>query len=130
MDPARALVTYPTVRNDAPAADDWGVVVRILGSLVASFAQPTLGTLTVVPASAVPVLLLAANGSRLGALVYNDSPSRFLYLLLGAGVTPATFTARVPPQSLFTLPFPAYTGIITGVWTGGGGGDAQVTELT
>jgi hypothetical protein len=131
MDPARALVTYPTVRNDDPASDDWGVVARLVGPPIPiEFAQPTIGTLTIVPASLVTVVLLAANADRLGALIHNNSPSRFLHVRLGPGATTSAFTARLPPQSLFTLPFPAYTGVITGIWTAGSPSDAQVTELT
>lgn len=133
MDPARALVTYPVVRNDDPAPDDWGAVVRPIFTgppIPVTIAGPTVGTLTIVPASLVTVVLLAANANRLGAFIHNNSASRFLYVRLGLGATTAAFTTRVPPQSLFTLPFPAYTGVITGVWTAGGPSDAQVTELT
>lgn len=135
MDPARALVTSPTIRNDTPAApDDWAMVVLIKGGggppIVVSIVGPTIGITTTIPASGVPAVYLAANPARLGATISNDSPGRFLYIKLGGGVGLASYSVRLGPHSYFELPFPAYTGVIEGVWGPGVGGFAMVTELT
>lgn len=134
MDPARALVTSPTIRNDTPpAADDWAMVVLIKGGgipIIVTIAGPTVGVTTTIPASGVPSVYLAANPNRLGATINNDSPNRFMYIKLGGGVSGVSYSVRLGPHSYYELPFPAYTGVIEGVWAAGVGGFATVTELT
>ena len=134
MDPARALVTSPTIRNDSPpAADDWAMVVLIKGGGIPIFvtiAGPTVGVTTTIPASAVPAVYLAANPNRLGATINNDSPNRFMYIKLGGGVSGVSYSVLLGAHSYYELTFPAYTGVIEGVWGPGVGGFATVTELT
>lgn len=135
MDPARALVTSPTIRDDVPAAaDDWAMVVLIKGGggvpVVVTVVGPTTGVTTAIAASGVPSVYLAANPARLGATINNDSTGRFLYIKLGGGVSGVSYSVRLGPHSYFELPFPAYTGVIEGVWGAGVGGFATVTELT
>jgi len=132
MDPARALVTSPTIRNDTPAPDDWAVVAVIKGGVpfFVVITGPTIGVTTTIAASAVPSVYLAANPARLGATINNDSPNRFMYIKLGGGVGLASYSVRLGPHSYYELPFPAYTGVIEGVWGPGVGGFATVTELT
>jgi hypothetical protein len=134
MDPARALVTSPTIRQDAPAApDDWAMVVLLKGGgipIIVTITQPSIGVTTTIPASAVPAVYLAANPARLGATINNDSANRFMYIKLGGGVSSVSYSVRLGPHSYFELPFPAYTGVIEGVWGPGVGGFATVTELT
>ena len=75
-------------------------------------------------------MLAAANADRLGLAIYNNG-TRNLFVRLAAGpATTANFTVRLRRNDYFELPFPAYTGIITGIWQAAGGGTAQVTELT
>ena len=130
---AGGQVTAPCTRDDPPDLDDFGLCVRIVGGIgpivIVSQVQPTIGVQTVVPASAVTVTLLAANGARLGASFYNNSPSRFIFLRLGAGASTAVFTVRMAPRSFYEVEWPTYTGIVTGVWNIATG-DCQVTELT
>lgn len=135
MDPARALVTSPTIRNDTPAAaDDWAMVVLIKGGgipIVVSIAGPTTGVTTTIPVTVAPTVFLAANPARLGATIVNDSTNRFLYIKLGAGVGLASYSVRIGPNSYYELPFPAYTGVIEGRWNAITPGTfATVTELT
>jgi hypothetical protein len=134
MDPARALVTSPTIRNDTPpAADDWAMVVLIKGGgfpIFVTITQPTIGITTTIPASVVPSVYLAANPARLGATINNDSLNRFMYIKLGGGVSGVSYSVRLGPHSYYELPFPAYVGVIEGVWAAGVGGFATVTELT
>lgn len=135
---AGGIVSHPAVRNDPPDPDDWAVVARLIGPIIivgpiaVTFVGPTLGVTTVVPATVVPMVLLAANLARLGATIYNDSPNRFLYVKLGAGVGVASYTVRLGPHSYYELPFPAYTGVIEGVWNAAvpPGSFATITELT
>jgi hypothetical protein len=134
VDPARALVTSPTIRNDSPpAVDDWAMVVLIKNGgipVIVSIAGPTTGVTTTLPASGVPTVFLAANPARLGATINNNSTNRFLYVKLGAGVGLSSYSVRLGPHSYYELPFPAYTGVIEGIWGPGVGGFATITELT
>ena len=83
---------------------------------------------TTVARNAASVTLLAANSSRKGATIYNDSGA-FLYIKLGATAATSSFTVRVGSQSYYEVTG-KYTGIIDGIWASGGGGDAKITELT
>jgi hypothetical protein len=107
------------------------LVVRPIGPFgPVTFAQPVLGVVTTIAASVVPSVYLAANAARLGAIISNDSTSRFLFVKLAAGVSAVSYTVRIGPRGYYELPFPAYTGVIEGVFTAGGPSFATVTELT
>jgi hypothetical protein len=93
-----------------------------------TFAQPSSSTVTSVAQSNVTVTILAANSSRRGAVVYNNITAGFLFLKQGPTCTTADFTLKLAPGHAYELPFPTYTGTITGVWSSSGGGTAQVTE--
>lgn len=132
---AGGRVTHPAVRNDPPDADDWGTVVRPIGGgvgppIIVAQVQPTTATHTIVAASAVTVVALAANAARLGVTFFNNSASRVIYLRLGLGASSAAFTVRLMPRGFYEVAWPTYTGVVTAVWGGGAGGDLQVTELT
>ena len=130
----RGLIPGAATRDTPPDADDFGLVVRpifgFIPPIIVVVTPPTIGTTTIIPASVVPAVYLAANAARLGAIIENNSTGRFLFVKLGAGVTAASYTVRLGPHSYFEVPFPVYTGVIEGVWTAGAGGTALVTELT
>lgn len=84
-------------------------------------------TCTNVSASASSVQLLAANSSRLGVTVYNDSMA-VLYLKLGTTASATSFTVRLARYDYYEVPG-RYTGCIDGIWTVATGA-ARVTELT
>jgi hypothetical protein len=90
--------------------------------------KPTTSTTSSVASSVTVVTLLAANTSRLGALIYNDGKKK-LHIKLGAGATLTDFTVQLDRDDVYELPFPVYTGIITGIWDVADG-DARITELT
>lgn len=92
--------------------------------------RSTTGTITSVSASATSVTLLAANTSRLGATIYNDSTVD-LYLALAATASTTAFTIKINTNGYYELPREGviYTGIITGIWASASG-SARVTELT
>jgi hypothetical protein len=85
------------------------------------------GTTTSVSDSNVNQTLLAANSSRLGATIYNDS-TEILYLKLGATASLTSFTARLVPNAYYEVPF-RFIGIIDGIWAANGSGAARITEL-
>jgi len=81
---------------------------------------------TVVTASITVVTLAAANAARTGLSVYNDSTAQ-LYLKEGLGASLTNFTVIMPGKALYETPFPAYPGIVTGIWDSATG-SAKVTE--
>lgn len=107
----------------------WAVTVTS-GSLTTTEAGAGTGTRTQVADNASDVSLLAANASRKGATVFNDS-SALLYLGLGTtAVTTSNYTAKVFPGGYFEAPY-RFTGEIRGIWaTDPNDGGAKVTELT
>lgn len=85
------------------------------------------GVQTSVAASASDTTILAANTSRIGATVYNDS-TVILNLLVGPGTSSATvFTVKIGPGGYYEVPF-GYLGILKGIWASATG-NARVTEF-
>jgi len=115
------------VTNAAPGAGAFGLVVRVAGSISATFTQPSTGTITAVNVAVATTTILAANASRLGAILYNNDGTT--YVALAAGATSANFTVRLTANSYYEVPFPVYTGIITGS-AGAGTNTVYATELT
>lgn len=90
-------------------------------------AVTSTGTLTNVSSSATSVTILAANASRRGATIYNDS-SRRLYVKFGTTASITDFTCLIDPGAYYEVPF-RYSGRIDGIWASVNG-TARVTELT
>ena len=88
------------------------------------------GTHTSVNDTATSTTLLAANASRLGGTIYNDS-SALLYVLWGAGTASATnYSVRVYSNGYVEIPA-NYTGIVVGVWASDpNDGTAQISEFS
>ncbi|OUL34104.1 hypothetical protein [Nostoc sp. 106C] len=84
-------------------------------------------TPTTVASSTTSGTILAANSSRRGATIWNDSTAT-LYLEFGATATTAAFTAKLSAGGYFEVPF-RYTGVISGIWSAANG-NALVRELT
>lgn len=84
-------------------------------------------TPTSVGASISSVSLLAANSSRKGTTIWNNSSAN-LYIELGATATTSAFTARVSAGGYYEIPF-TYTGAISGIWDAANG-SALVREFT
>lgn len=103
--------------------------VQIVDSSGSPVAAPTTGTITVVNDTNADGVILAANASRKGATIWNDSTA-ILYLNLSAGVSSATnCTVKMIADAYYEVPA-GYTGIIRGIWASDASGAARVTELT
>lgn len=95
----------------------------------AALVVPSSGALTGVLSSATDVVVLVANTSRKGVIIYNDSTA-VLYLMLATGTSSATsYSIQVPAGGNFTLNPGEYTGIIKGTWASVNG-SARVTEFS
>jgi len=94
--------------------------------------QPVLAgtaTLSNVTASVSSVTIIAANESRKGVVVFNDSSSD-MYLKFGDTASTSSFTVKVSSNTLYEMPGPhLYSGVIDGIWDTATG-TARVTELT
>jgi len=74
--------------------------------------------------------LLAANPSRLGCTVYNETVSSNLYLKMGVTASLTSYTVKLTPGAYWELPF-RYIGQIDGIWdVADAGGSARITEMT
>jgi hypothetical protein len=121
-------VNPAAVLNAAPGAGAYGLVVRIAGSITTTVAAPTIGTTTSVAMSVVVATILASNASRLGAILFNLGTAK-VFVRMAAAATTALFTLVMAKDSEWEVPYPVYTGIITGI-TGAGTATMLATELT
>lgn len=90
--------------------------------------RPGTATQTGPATSTVSATILAANTSRRGATIYNDSAAD-LYVNFGAAATSTVFVNKIVAAGIWAIPFPAYTGAIHGILSAGTG-NARVCELT
>lgn len=88
------------------------------------------GTQTIVASTAAAggVEILAANASRIGFSLWNDS-TQILYLLLSDDVPTSTvWTLAMAAGSYFEDPW-RYTGRVMGIWASANG-NARITEFS
>ena len=81
---------------------------------------------TVVSGSDSSVTILASNGSRKNAQVFNDSTAVLYLLCADAAASATAYTIKMSAGALYEVPF-GYTGIIKGIWASATGA-ARVTE--
>lgn len=86
----------------------------------------TTATGSAVAAATASTTLIAANTSRAGASVFNNS-SADLYLKMGTAAGATSFTAILGGSAYWETPF-GYKGIITGAWASAAG-SAHVSEV-
>jgi hypothetical protein len=91
--------------------------------------RPSASTITAVPLSVTSVVLSAADPARRELKIYNDS-NRTLLIAEAATASAAAFTVRVPGNGFYELGKDGYTGVVSGIWTQAGTGNAMVTKHT
>lgn len=96
-----------------------------IDSNTAGFSLGDTGAATSVSQSATSVTILASNVDRKEAYVRNDA-NQDLYLNYGAT---ATTTSPIKLSKGDTLVVDKYTGVISGIWSGAGAGNARVLEV-
>lgn len=84
-------------------------------------------TVSSVASSATSVSVVASNTSRRAITFYNDC-DKSCYLKFGTTASTSSFTIRIFPNGFFSMPFPAYTGAIDGIWEAAPTGSLRVTE--
>jgi len=96
-------------------------------ALPVSEEKASTSSVTQVAGSVTSVTLKAANSSRLGLTIYNDSTAT-LYVKFGATASTTSYTVQMGTDDYYEVPF-GYTGIVDGIWDSATG-NAYVTELT
>lgn len=103
--------------------------LTITNIVTTSLQRATSSSVVSVARNAASTTILAANGYRNGASIFNDS-NAVLYLRLSAGTASSTsYSTKLGAQSYFEVPT-NYSGAITGIWASAGIGNAYVTEYT
>jgi hypothetical protein len=105
----------------ATAVDSNAPLPVSIGGAVAS------AVMTAVAASVTSVQLLAARAARKGAVITNDGAAT-LYIGYGATTSMTAYTYKMPPNAVFEMPLPIWTGAISAIWNGALG-SAVITEL-
>lgn len=100
-------------------------VVSQAGSPVS--ASPSASAITSVASATTSATIKAANTSRKGLTVFNDSTA-ILYIALAATASTTAYTAQVGASDYYEVPF-GYAGPVSGVWATANG-NARVTEIT
>lgn len=123
MKASNAIHTAMSADNDmvTPATDRRGQQFVMPG-------RASTAGLTAPAASATSVTVLAANTSRLGAIIVNDSTAT-LYLKYGATASTSSFTYKLQGGATWEMPAPIFTGVLDGIWSSATG-NARVTEMT
>jgi hypothetical protein len=105
------------------------LVIGSNGAILAATPAPTTSTVSAVTGSTTNgTALQAANTSRVGLYIFNDSTA-ILYVKLGTGASPTDWTIKLPAGGFYELPVPYYRGAVSGVWASANG-FARVTEVS
>lgn len=118
---------YQIIKNAFGALDTATLVTATVGMPVEDAPSGT-ATLANVAASATSVTIDAANTSRKGLLLVNDSTAS-CFVKYGATASATSYTVFMGPGAYWEMPKPIYTGTIDGIWTAAAG-NMRVTELT
>jgi hypothetical protein len=103
--------------------------LTVTNTVTMSMQRSLTSSISTVARSVTSQTILAANGYRNGASIFNDS-NAVLYLRLSSGpATTTSYSTKLGAQSYFEVP-EKYSGVINGVWASAGSGNAHVTEYT
>lgn len=120
-----ALIVW--VQNSG--SGDTVIVTNSAGWVVYAIdSSPTSAGVNAITSTIGTVTLAAANVSRVGLSIYNQS-TKPLFMKLGASATTANYTLMMVGSGYYELPRPVYNGIITGLWNSANG-FALVSEET
>ncbi|MFK0732081.1 MAG: hypothetical protein ACFKPT_13860 [Gloeotrichia echinulata GP01] len=95
---------------------------QVISSIQSNTSSPTSIT-----GSTTSQTLIAANTSRKGATIWNESAFN-MYIEFGAVASLTAFTVKLLPSGYYEVPF-NYAGVLACIWDGVNG-NALVRELT
>lgn len=120
-DGGTSLTVDGTVTANLSATDN-----AVLDTIAANTGRGSSSSLANVSGSATSVQILAANASRLEAIITNDSTAD-LYLKLGTTASTTSYTVKLGQDESYITD--KYTGRIDGIWASATGA-ARVTEIS
>jgi hypothetical protein len=120
----KANTTAPAAVAAGDQVDGWS---DLTGATVVLDKPTTSGGPANVSTSTASATLIASNGLRQGASIWNDA-STTLYVKFGATASATSFHVAMSPQSYLEVPF-RYTGIVDGILSSGTG-TARIGEFT
>jgi len=118
-----------TLNTNGAKESKQDTMITSLASIVSNTAGQGLGDTgaeATVSRSATSVTLLAANASRVEAIIRNDSNETLYVSLTGTASTSSSIELKKGDIYIEDK----YTGIITGIWGSAGAGNALITEVT
>lgn len=129
VDSTGANIAEVKAASTAAVATDKALVVAVSPNNIIPVKQTSsTATTSSIAASISSVTLLAANVSRRGATIFNDS-NRILYVRLGSTASTTNYTVQLGTDAYYEVPY-GYTGEINGIWVAGSSGNARITELS
>lgn len=102
--------------NASLSSIDGKVATEATLSAINSKLSASSATITAVASSATSVELLAANASRKGFKLFNDS-NKDAYVAFAATASTAAYTLKMAPQSFYESDTVQYTGVISAIWS-------------
>ena len=124
-------VTNSELRATAlPVTTDGLTNTQLRASAVpVSQAKFASAAVSAVAANAAAVTLASSDSTRGGMIIENNA-GQTLYIKYGTLASVALYTATVPASGgYWEMPFPIYTGVVSGIWAAADAGSAMVTTL-
>lgn len=139
VDPGTSGSKQPVATDDCGAAGHFqrikldvgtdGVSSPVTSATGMPIPVATVGGSDSVASSATNVTLIAANTSRKGFTIYNDSTA-ILYVKFGATASATSFHVKMAAGDYYESPAGVnYTGIVDGIWDAADG-NARIGEFT
>lgn len=124
------MATWSKTRIETKTSDgtnDYAPIYRTGNALRVSVdnqqsVSTSSATVSTVTTTSTASIVLPANPNRRGASFFSVSGT--ILIKLGTGASATSFTARIVTNSMYELPYPTYTGVITAI----GVGTLNVTE--
>lgn len=96
---------------------------------ISAVKQAGTAMLNNINSSTSSVQLLAANATRLGMVIVNDS-NQPMYVAFAATASTTAYSLVLQPADTYETSSLVYTGAVSAIWTGTPSGAARITELT
>ncbi len=96
---------------------------------ISAVKQAGTAMLNNINSSTSSVQLMAANATRLGMVIVNDS-TQPMYVAFAATASTTAYSLVLQPADTYETSSLVYTGAVSAIWTGTPSGAARITELT
>lgn len=127
-DSIMAAGTYTSTLPTLSTTDKVLLQTTARGELLSSHGAFSTAAVTSTTVATSSVTVIAANSNRRALLLYNDG-GNVVYVKFGTSASTSSFTVRLPANTVYELPVPMYSGIITAIRSSGTGA-VLATEVT